>query len=132
MLRNSTESASPSVRATISCPELPSSKARMGATHFLMKHLPNVAAEMALHVLANLTLLDPAGLRPGGVALRDSRPDDWPLRLGRSANGAVAASSESRRRRTARPQTLGFGKIAAEIGDESAENVGGSAWTAPS
>ncbi len=31
-------------------------KARMGATHFLMKHLRNVAAEMALHVLAyNLT-----------------------------------------------------------------------------
>ena len=30
--------------------------ARMGATHFLMKRLPNVAAEMALHVLAyNLT-----------------------------------------------------------------------------
>ena len=31
-------------------------KARMGATHFLMKRLPNVACEMALHVLAyNLT-----------------------------------------------------------------------------
>ena len=31
-------------------------KARMGATHFLMKRLPRVAAEMALHVLAyNLT-----------------------------------------------------------------------------
>ncbi len=31
-------------------------KARMGATHFAMKRLPNVAAEMALHVLAyNLT-----------------------------------------------------------------------------
>jgi transposase len=31
-------------------------KARMGATHFLMKTLPNVACEMALHVLAyNLT-----------------------------------------------------------------------------
>jgi transposase len=31
-------------------------KARMGATHFLMKGLPNVAAEMALHVLAyNMT-----------------------------------------------------------------------------
>ena len=27
-------------------------KARMGATHFLMKTLPKVAAEMALHVLA--------------------------------------------------------------------------------
>ena len=31
-------------------------KAQMGATHFLMKRLPNVAAEMTLHVLAyNLT-----------------------------------------------------------------------------
>ena len=31
-------------------------KARMGATHFLMKTLPRVAAEMALHVLSyNLT-----------------------------------------------------------------------------
>jgi Transposase DDE domain len=31
-------------------------KARMGATHFLMKRLPKVATEMALHVLAyNLT-----------------------------------------------------------------------------
>jgi len=31
-------------------------KARMGATHFLMKTLPRVAAEMTLHVLAyNLT-----------------------------------------------------------------------------
>jgi hypothetical protein len=29
---------------------------RMGATHFLMKRLPKVATEMALHVLAyNLT-----------------------------------------------------------------------------
>jgi hypothetical protein len=28
-------------------------KARMGATHFLMKTLPRVAAEMALHVLAS-------------------------------------------------------------------------------
>jgi hypothetical protein len=26
-------------------------KARMGATHFLMKTLPRVAAEMALHVI---------------------------------------------------------------------------------
>jgi transposase len=31
-------------------------KARMGATHFLMKTLPRVATEMTLHVLAyNLT-----------------------------------------------------------------------------
>ena len=31
-------------------------KARMGATHFLMKTLPRVSGEMALHILAyNLT-----------------------------------------------------------------------------
>ena len=29
-------------------------KARMGATHFLMKRLPKIATEMALHVLAFL------------------------------------------------------------------------------
>jgi hypothetical protein len=27
----------------------------MGATHFLMKRLPNVATEMALHVLAYIS-----------------------------------------------------------------------------
>ena len=41
-------------------------KARMGATHFLMKTLPRVASEMALHVLAyNLTrLMNIIGIRP--------------------------------------------------------------------
>ena len=41
-------------------------KARMGATHFLMKTLPRVAAEMALHVLAyNLTrVMNIMGPRP--------------------------------------------------------------------
>ncbi len=41
-------------------------KARMGATHFLMKTLPNVATEMALHVLAyNLTrVMNIMGVRP--------------------------------------------------------------------
>jgi len=41
-------------------------KARMGATHFLMKRLPRVAAEMALHVLAyNLTrVLNIIGIKP--------------------------------------------------------------------
>jgi hypothetical protein len=32
-------------------------KARMGATHFLMKTLPRVAGEMALHVLASTSAL---------------------------------------------------------------------------
>ena len=41
-------------------------KMRMGATHFLMKRLPNVAAEMALHVLSyNLTrVMNIIGVKP--------------------------------------------------------------------
>jgi hypothetical protein len=40
----------------IRCPIFGTLKARMGATHFLMKTLPSVATEMALHILAyNLT-----------------------------------------------------------------------------
>jgi Transposase DDE domain len=47
-------------------------KMRMGATHFLMKTLTNVATEMALHVLAyNLTrVLDIFGVKPIMVAVR--------------------------------------------------------------
>jgi transposase len=47
-------------------------KARMGATHFLMKTLPKVAAEMALHVMAyNLTrVMSIMGVRPLLEALR--------------------------------------------------------------
>ncbi|MEH2506753.1 transposase [Bradyrhizobium sp. AZCC 1578] len=47
-------------------------KARMGATHFLMKTLPRVAAEMALHVLAyNLTrVMNIIGIRPLMTAMR--------------------------------------------------------------
>ena len=38
---------------------------RMGATHFLMKTLPKVAGEMALHVLHNLTrVMNIVGVRP--------------------------------------------------------------------
>ena len=41
-------------------------KMRMGATHFLMKTLPKVAGEMALHVLAyNLTrVMKIVGVKP--------------------------------------------------------------------
>ncbi len=41
-------------------------KARMGATHFLMKRLKNVCTEMALNVLAyNLTrVMNIIGIRP--------------------------------------------------------------------
>ena len=47
-------------------------KARMGATHFLMKTLPKVATEMALHVLAyNLTrVMSIMGVRPLLAAMR--------------------------------------------------------------
>ena len=47
-------------------------KARMGATHFLMKTLPRVATEMALHVLAyNLTrVMNIIGVQPLMAAIR--------------------------------------------------------------
>ena len=47
-------------------------KARMGATHFLMKTLPRVASEMALHVLAyNMTrVMSIMGVRPLTAAIR--------------------------------------------------------------
>ena len=47
-------------------------KARMGATHFLMKTLPRVASEMALHVLAyNMTrVISLMGVRPLMAAMR--------------------------------------------------------------
>ena len=47
-------------------------KARMGATHFLMKTLPRVASEMALHVLAyNLTrVMNIMGVGPLLTAIR--------------------------------------------------------------
>ena len=45
---------------------------RMGATHFLMKHLPKVATEMALHVLAyNLTrVMNIMGIQPLMAAIQ--------------------------------------------------------------
>jgi hypothetical protein len=47
-------------------------KMRMGATHFLMKRLPNVATETALNVLAyNLTrVMNIVGIKPLLVAIR--------------------------------------------------------------
>ena len=47
-------------------------KMRMGATHFLMKTLPKVATEMALHVLAyNLTrVMNIIGIKPFLAAIR--------------------------------------------------------------
>jgi len=47
-------------------------KMRMGATHFLMKRLPKVATEMALHVLAyNLTrVMNIVGVKPLMAAIQ--------------------------------------------------------------
>ena len=47
-------------------------KMRMGATHFLMKRLPKVATEMAMHVLAyNLTrVMNIMGVQPLLAAMR--------------------------------------------------------------
>src|SRR3984893_10149832 len=47
-------------------------KMRMGATHFLMKRLPKVATEMAMHVLAyNLTrVMNIIGVQPLLAAMR--------------------------------------------------------------
>ena len=55
-------------------------KARMGATHFLMKTLPRVASEMALHVLAyNLTrVMAIMGIQPLMTAMRHSRIRNGP------------------------------------------------------
>ena len=56
-------------------------KARMGATHFLMKTLPRVAAEMALHVLAynmtrvmNIMGIQTANCGDEGIVPADARP----------------------------------------------------------
>jgi hypothetical protein len=45
-------------------------KARMRATHFLMKTLPRVASEMALHVLAYTRVMNIIGIHPLITAMR--------------------------------------------------------------
>jgi hypothetical protein len=46
-------------------------KMRMGATHFLMKTLPKVATEIALHVLVYLTrVMNIIGVQPLLAAMR--------------------------------------------------------------
>jgi hypothetical protein len=59
-------------RATVEHP-FGTIKARMGATHFLMKTLPRVAPEMALHVLAhNMTrVMSIMGVRTLMAAMRE-------------------------------------------------------------
>ena len=64
-------------------------KDRMGATHFLMKTLPKVAAEMALHVLAyNLTrVMNIIGIKPlmAAIGARGNRSAQA-MRLPRSTS----------------------------------------------
>jgi hypothetical protein len=57
---------------------------RMGATHFLMKRLPKVATEMALHVLAyNLTrVMNILGVKPACA----SAPPDRSRRTGQTTS----------------------------------------------
>jgi transposase len=54
-------------------------KARMGATHFLTRTLPKVAAEMALSVLAyNLTrVMNIVGIKPLIAAIVAPGTQDW-------------------------------------------------------
>lgn len=46
-----------------------------GATHFLMKTLPKVSAEMALHVLTDnmIKVMSVMGIRPSNPAMRELR-----------------------------------------------------------
>src|SRR5690242_18809824 len=55
----------------------------MGATHFVMKTLRRVAAEMALHVLAyNLTrVVNIMGIQPLMAAIKASRPRRRPAAI---------------------------------------------------
>src|SRR3546814_8981519 len=76
-------------------------KARMGATHLLMKRLPNVATEMSLHVLAcNLTrVISILGTGPLMAAMRaglgpPARPMDA-ARLWRHLPSLVTAPQSS-------------------------------------
>jgi hypothetical protein len=73
-------------------------KARMGATHFLMKTLPRVAGEMALHVLAcNLTrVMNIIGTKPLIAAIRVNygRPEA-PLRERRAFRSARKGISQN-------------------------------------
>src|SRR5262249_7822962 len=70
-------------------------KMRMGATHFLMKRLPKVATEMALHVLAyNLTrVMNLIGVRPLLAGHRAAGhpccPKNPPTQIPRSGSAAV-------------------------------------------
>src|SRR5262245_20918679 len=78
-------------------------KARMGATHFLTKTLPKVAAEMALSVLAyNLTrVMNIVGIKPLMAAIQTQYNSGPPQRPA-SASGAARGTAGSRRGAPAR------------------------------
>ena len=85
-------------------------KARMGATHFLMKTLPRVASEMALHVLAyNLTrVMNIMGIRPLMAAMTRNVSPPIPSRLpGNMAATAIARSPGCWSRRASSSTTSG-------------------------
>jgi hypothetical protein len=67
-------------------------KARMGATHFLMKTLPRVATEMALHVLAYKRL------EHRGAGTADRRDADIDRRSGPPLSPREPASATTLRR----------------------------------
>ena len=85
-------------------------KARMGATHFLMKTLPRVASEMALHVLAyNLTrVMNIIGILP----LSLTQPRNPQIRVGGSVRPtASACGSRSSARRWSGQTTAVIGRF---------------------
>jgi hypothetical protein len=73
-------------------------KARMGATHFLMKTLPKVAAEMALHVLAyNLTrVMNIIGVKPLMAAIRGVRQSTGPNNASTPVNISASVFTQPR------------------------------------
>ena len=68
-------------------------KMRMGATHFLMKRLPKVATEMALHVLAyNLTrVMNIIGVKPLGRSRHEGSIASPKSRIARPLTAVVTA-----------------------------------------
>ena len=74
-------------------------KMRMGATHFLMKTLPKVATEMALHVLAyNLTrVINIVGFKPFLAAIGVRRASRQPPQRCREVQGPAENTLKSPR-----------------------------------
>jgi hypothetical protein len=70
----------------------------MGATHFLMKTLPRVASEMALHVLAEYFHADyiAAAVRPEHQLFYNSSISGFWIVSGTLSSGSTASSRVSR------------------------------------